>query len=337
MDKQQAQFILHSFRPDGADAADPDFAEALLMAAEDRSLGEWLASERSSDAAFAEALGEITIPSELRNHILSVMRGETPQDEFSEQAEIDTLMSESLSRIEAPAELRDQILASMQVQSQLAPAEADTPAEPSAPTSRESNPVTVVHPSSRPAATSPWWLRVGSLAAAVVLGGLLASQIDLRPAPNQTLVSNKRVTAYDVQSEAARMLNSKFVLDVMNPQQSQVNNWLSSQQLPAPSKLPNGLQGMKVMGCKKIQLAGNRTASLLCFVKSSGDKVHLVIINNDHIEDAHLPGMDEVSKGDCYHCPKTGWNMTRWRDRENTFLLFAKKETTSQDELIQYF
>ena len=55
MDKEQAKFILQSFRPDGADAQDPDFAEALALAAQDRELGDWLASERAQDAAFAAA------------------------------------------------------------------------------------------------------------------------------------------------------------------------------------------------------------------------------------------------------------------------------------------
>ena len=57
MDKEQAKFILQSFRPDGADASDADFAEALEFAARDRELGEWLASERAADAQFANALG----------------------------------------------------------------------------------------------------------------------------------------------------------------------------------------------------------------------------------------------------------------------------------------
>ena len=47
MDKEHAKFLLQSYRPDGADAQDSDFAEALQLAAEDRDLGEWLANEHS--------------------------------------------------------------------------------------------------------------------------------------------------------------------------------------------------------------------------------------------------------------------------------------------------
>lgn len=328
MDKEQAQFILHSFRPDGADAADSDFAEALQLAAEDRELGEWLADERAADSAFAAALSEVEIPDELRMHILAVMRGEKPGNP-AQETEMDDLLVDALSHVDPPAGLRDQILAAMYVQeAQVTGIDGEA--------NHESAPENVTAMPEAPAARSRLgWQRIASLAAAVVLGGFLAMQIDLGGSSSSALAN--RVAAYDVQTEAARMLNSKFALDVVNSQPAQVTNWLVDQQLPAPSRLPSGLQGMKMMGCKKIQLAGDRSASLLCFVKSSGDKIHLVVINNDHIRDAHLPGMDEVKKGDCYHCPKTGWNMTKWRDRDNTYLLFAKKETTSQDELIRYF
>ena len=53
MDKEQAKFILESFRPDGADAHDETFAAALQLAVEDRDLCEWLTHERSTDAKFA--------------------------------------------------------------------------------------------------------------------------------------------------------------------------------------------------------------------------------------------------------------------------------------------
>jgi len=60
MDKEEARFILRCFRPDGADAENPDFAEALAWAAKDRELGEWLARERARDADFASALSSVS-------------------------------------------------------------------------------------------------------------------------------------------------------------------------------------------------------------------------------------------------------------------------------------
>lgn len=321
MDKKQAQFILHSFRPDGADAADADFADALQLAVEDRDLGEWLADERATDAAFASALCEVEIPDELRMHILAVMRGEKPTDPVQE-AEMDAVLSEALSHVDPPEGLRDQILAAMHVQQ--SQAASVRPVEPENVTDIESQ-----------RQSTPSWFRMASVAAAVVLGVFLALQIDLGSSPEST--ASAKIGAMDVQRKAALMLNTKFALDVMNPPKTEVNTWLVNHELPAPSRLPEGLNGMKIMGCKKIQLAGDISASLLCFTKDSGGMVHLVIINNDYIKDAHLPSMGEIQKEDCYNCPKTGWDIAKWRDRENTFLLFAKKEDPSQNGVIQYF
>ena len=75
MDKERARFVLSCFRPDGADAGDPDFAEALRMAAGDRELGEWLARERAQDAAFAQAL-----ESEVGLEFLCAEDADTPRE-----------------------------------------------------------------------------------------------------------------------------------------------------------------------------------------------------------------------------------------------------------------
>lgn len=345
MDKKQAQFILHSFRPDGADAMDEDFAEALQLAVEDRALGEWLADERASDAAFAAALCEVEIPDELRMHTLSVMRGEKPTVP-AQDAEMDAFVCGALAHVESPEGLRDQILAAMHIQSAQGNADASDVLENVA--AMDVGAHSPDEPVS-PVRSRFGWFQIASLAATVVFGGFLALQVDLgeksittsvagvRDVGGVTSGNETRLTSYDLQREAGRMLNSKLALDVMNSQQGKVNSWLADHELPVPARLPVGLRGMKIIGCKKILLPGDMSASLLCFTKDSGCMVHLVVINNDYIRDAHLPGMDEIKKGDCYLCPKSGWNIARWRDRENTFLLFAKKEAASGGGLLEYF
>ena len=76
MDEDRARFILRSFRPDGADVDDHDFAEALAMAMEHRELGEWLAEERAFDGAFAKALCSVELPENLRDDIFGCLAGE---------------------------------------------------------------------------------------------------------------------------------------------------------------------------------------------------------------------------------------------------------------------
>ena len=112
MDKEQARFILRSFRPDGADSSDADFAEALKLAMENRELGEWLAHERAFDAAFATALGSVQLPENLREDILAclaVERGDFPQADDSTDAEWIGI----LATVKPPPELRGRILAAM--------------------------------------------------------------------------------------------------------------------------------------------------------------------------------------------------------------------------------
>jgi len=332
MDKERAQFILHSFRPDGADAADQDFAEALQLAAEDRELGEWLADERAADAEFATALCEVKIPDDLRMHILTVMRGEKPTDPALD-VEMDALLSEALTDVEPPAGLREQILNAMYVQENQCETQDLGGEDASVPEN-----VT-------PIASGRSWLRNISWAAAVVLGGFLALQMDLSKKEPQTAASadpqdnelGKRVSSKEVQHVAGNILNSKLTLDVMHPKSSEVNTWLVSRELPAPTALPRGLRGLQVMGCREIQLENEMSASLLCFVKTDGGMVHLVVINNTFIKDHDLPSMSELTTKDCYHCKETNWNIIRWRDRENTYFLFDKKSETEEVELIEYF
>ena len=86
MDKEQAKFILQSFRPDGADAQDVDFTEALHLATEDRELGEWLAQERAQDAEFAVALNDLAIPEKLRDEISAVLKFDGVRQEDADDA-----------------------------------------------------------------------------------------------------------------------------------------------------------------------------------------------------------------------------------------------------------
>ena len=113
MDKEKARFILRSFRPDGEDVGDRDFAEALALAAEDRELGEWLAGERSLDAAFAKSLCSVEIPETLRQDILGCLAGERGDFPQAKDAE-DAAWIGALASIEPPPMLRQNVLTAME-------------------------------------------------------------------------------------------------------------------------------------------------------------------------------------------------------------------------------
>jgi hypothetical protein len=74
MTTDEAKFILSAFRPNGSDASNPAFGEALHAAVEDPLLGEWFARSRSHDAAIAAKLGQISAPAGLREAILAGAR-----------------------------------------------------------------------------------------------------------------------------------------------------------------------------------------------------------------------------------------------------------------------
>jgi hypothetical protein len=74
MNNQEAKFILGAYRPDGQDAADPAFAQALLQAAHDPELRAWLEQQRRFDTTLTSKLREISPPTGLRDAILAGTR-----------------------------------------------------------------------------------------------------------------------------------------------------------------------------------------------------------------------------------------------------------------------
>jgi hypothetical protein len=71
MNSQQAKFILQGYRPDGSDATDETFTEALDHARQDIALGQWLAQSTAFDRAVAAKLSEVVPPAGLREAILA--------------------------------------------------------------------------------------------------------------------------------------------------------------------------------------------------------------------------------------------------------------------------
>ena len=79
MNQQEAKSILGAYRPDGRDATDAMFAEALALAERDSELREWLERQRAFDRAVADRLGAIAPPADLRQAILAGGRASRPR------------------------------------------------------------------------------------------------------------------------------------------------------------------------------------------------------------------------------------------------------------------
>src|SRR6266498_839691 len=70
MNREEARFILHAYRPNGEDAHDPQFEEALALVRTDPELAHWFAREQALDAAIARRIRSVQPPPELTNQLL---------------------------------------------------------------------------------------------------------------------------------------------------------------------------------------------------------------------------------------------------------------------------
>lgn len=80
---ESAKFVLNAYRPNGADAQDPFFREALEQAARDPELGAWFKEQRSFDSLIADKLGQVQPPATLRAAILAGAGNRAPAPRFT--------------------------------------------------------------------------------------------------------------------------------------------------------------------------------------------------------------------------------------------------------------
>ena len=294
MDKERAKFVLQSFRPDGGDADEPAFAEALGLAVRDRELGEWLADERAQDAAFAAMLSEVGIPEDLRDAIFNVLEGAQDQP-----AEFDADFVGALAAVKPPAGLRDQILGAMEV---------------------ERNVVEMPERHRRGYFRAAMW----TTSVAAVIAVVVAVGAFFAGAGGNALAGT---TPGELQNSAVKMLEDPLLsLDLENDRQVVLTEWLAERNLPVPRQLPKGLKGVRGIGCKFLEVGeGKSPGSLVCYLKD-GKQYHLVMVRLDALDAQALARLEKAGAL-CYNCPKNpGWSFTRWTDREHGYFLLGKME-----------
>lgn len=285
MDKEQARFILRSFRPDGADAADPGFAEALHLAAEDRELGEWLARQRALDAEFSRALESLAIPERLREEILSGLaaeRGEVPPP----HDELDRSFMAALSGLRPPDELRGKLLAAM------------------SPAMKDKRPL----PRSRIA-----------LLLAAAAGFALAFLVGQPGAPLPQEAKIKPVRIEAVQAGFIKTFKAPdFSLEEKNPDHETLFTHLRGRSLPCPGcdPIPAGLQKVPSLGCRELVIDGKR-GSLICFDRGADGIVHLIIFRREDVS-------CEVPVGGKPAFNQNGqWAVASWGTADDVFILVS--------------
>ena len=336
MDKKHAKFILQSYRPDGADVADPDFQEALQHAAEDRELGQWLAQERSHDSIFVDALVSVSIPEALREEIIEMMEyGDVEADMSSD---FDALFVGAMSEQVPPAGLRDQILSAMEV-------------EKSGGELVESNKV-VKFPTQ--------WLNVAAAAAVAVLGITFiypklsnpsgGNQADIVVADDVTTDNQvvdltpvkQTVTTVDkAQSEvnmltmkAGMVLNASYEVDMPSDSFALVNTWLEEEGMPIAKAVPEALISLDVKGGKKVTFDNGIEGSLILFNNEKSEDYYLMVLDLDAVKNSkYLSSLSEVGLKKCYGCPLTKFNTATWKDSSEAYFLLTKSEEERMLEL----
>ncbi|MFC5051636.1 hypothetical protein ACFPK9_13605 [Rubritalea spongiae] len=315
MDKQQAKFLLRSFRPDGEDAHMPEFADALRLATEDREVGEWLAQERATDAAFAKALNEVPIPDGLRDEILAVLEYDGQVEEVD--TELDSLLAAGMAMISPPEGLREQILTAMEMEQSSV--------------SEESN-VTDV---------GMWrWLSVAGAAAVVAVGTFLTINKPEQNTQAPAIVVNTPATSSVIDSNAVRPVSVHNAVQEMadklvDPEGIDLNtnlscehaakDFLTDKHSPVPSTLPQGLKDAKLVGARDMLLQSGQPVSLLCFEKEGMGMVHIMVVESKHLEDPDvLDSMKSVSLKSCFGCDKTHFNTVHWKEGETAYVMLTK-------------
>lgn len=288
MDKEQARFILRSFRPDGADVNDHDFAGALALAMENRELGEWLAEERALDAAFANALASVELPATLREDILGCLAGE--RGDLPQAADAhDAAWIGALASIQPPPALRGEILAAMNRSTAVAQVK------------------------------KPDWFRRASIPMAAAAGVALAFFLT-RVDENPSLANNGPLPVEVVQAGFIRAYESPlFSLDETRDDHQVLMKNLKSRKLPCPGCLPPGLVNVKGIGCRELVIDGKR-GSLICFDERDAGVVHLIIFRREDVSGA-LPERDRPA-----FAQKGTWAAARWEDDRNVFILIGNTD-----------
>ena len=284
MDKEQARFVLRSCRPDGSDWADPQFAKALKLAHADAELGQWLANERSFDAAFAAALAKVKLPVSLCQDILTglaIERGDIPQASDA----MDAAMVGALASIEPPVTLRGELLAAMNG------------------TAHDERQQWV------------WWRR-GGISLAAAAGIVLAFVVTRGEAP-QPMAQTRPLPLEVVETGFIRTFESPlFSLDAERGDHRVLVAHLQEHKLPCPCCLPPGFTDVKGIGCRELVING-KTGSLISYDDPQNGVVHLVTFHRQDIC-GELP--QSAAPGISQHGI---WTVACWTHDEKVFMLLG--------------
>jgi len=322
MDREQARFILQSFRPDGGDAKAPDFGEALGVAAEDRELGDWLAGERAQDAVYASALAELSVPPALRANILerhgfechrARPESEGPSGETAEVVEMDAPCAEAAAEVSPPAGRRKERLRVLKVETRADPEVVDQSADWEN-TGRKG-----------------WW-KTTMVAASLVLGAFAAFELT-SPSNSPGRASQGDIALSKLEHRAIKEVAHPGTFLLRSAHLPDHEAWLTRNQAPALdlSEIPEGILAGKAVG-SRLFMMGQTKISLLC-LEVEDQSVHLAVLRSEDLQSEDLEKLKNGSS-ECWQCPATKVAVAAWQGREQVYLLLGKMEEENLEALL---
>jgi hypothetical protein len=102
-----------------------------------------------------------------------------------------------------------------------------------------------------------------------------------------------------------------------------VRKLLTERECPCPSKLPQGLTGLRTYGCKRVQVDG-RAATIICFELQPGKEAHLVVFDNTGL--GNCPAQDAP----CFKSARN-WHYASWSHGSQSFML----ATTADEQALK--
>ena len=327
MDREQARFILQSFRPDGADSGDPDFEEALAVAAGDRELGDWLLREQEQDAFVSVALRNLAIPSTLRGSVLTALTAEGNGTEEEEGAEEDnTDAGQKLTEIESsppgsrpvealPAEAQELTVLKVEIAGPQVAA-GDGPTARDAP------------------ARKPGWLHTALIATLLVLGAFWAFEVNSSNAGSRE-GKGERIGLRDLEAGAIAEVTRQGLFPLRSSNLQAHQAWLRENNAPGfdPGELSPGVLEGRPVGCRFF-MVGTTRISHVCF-DMKGSRAHLVVVRSEDLKAEELGKFGERGQDHCRRCRDTGVSMASWQGKDQAYLLLAKLREKELLELLR--
>lgn len=306
MDREEAKFILASFRPGGQDTNEEMFRDALALTIEDQELGQWFVRERAFDSEMSDSLCGFEVPKDLKDKVCELMNAHLDSHSSDE-----LLMIGALATIQPPANLKQDILHAMNASVSV----SDASEEVKSTVPKKNNIIKMFFPVAIAAA----------VAIAAFLGGIVIG-------PGTSDV--EQVAMSEFASKLNSMLvNGEFTLDHEESNYLKTVSWVEDSEMPYPTSLPVGLEGVPTMGCKKLNVDGV-PAVIICFDMEGLGPLHLISIDDSEGKVKRRDNLPTLSEADkrCYNCPLMGGaSKVDWQEGDKVFMLIAPESDDAQD------